>query len=162
MIKKILSIPQAITTSDQMRKKSKTIVLAGGCFDIIHIGHIEFLKKAKSQGDYLFVLLECDRTVREIKGTNRPINTQHDRASVLSNLIPVDYVIPLPFFPQDKEYDSLTKSIKPAIIATTKGDKYRFHKERQAKAIGAKVVDVVETITNQSTTKIVKLLNQEL
>ena len=158
---KILNIDQAVKISKKLRERGRTIVLAGGCFDILHIGHIDFLNEAKKRGDVLFVLLESDEIIRKIKGNNRPINTQVDRARILSALLSVDYVIILPQFTKDKEYDDIVTRIKPDIIATTEGDKYREHKERQAKLTGARVVDVVKNISNKSTTKLIKLLSED-
>ncbi len=155
---KILTVQQSTEVANNLNNQNKKIVLVGGCFDILHVGHIEFLKGAKKKGGTLFVLLESDENIKKIKGHKRPINTQGDRATILSSLSMVDYVIPLPVFKNNFEYDKLVSSLKPAIIATTKGDLHRTHKERQAALIGAKVVDVVEPITNQSTTKLVKIL----
>jgi len=158
---KILTIQQAIEVSNKLKAGGKSIVLAGGCFDVLHIGHIDFLNEAKKRGDILFVLLESDEIIRKIKGNNRPINTQVDRARILSALLSVDYVIILPQFTKDKEYDDIVTRIKPDIIATTEGDKNREHKERQARLIGARVVDVVKNISNKSTTKLIKLLSED-
>lgn len=162
MINKILNIQQAINVARELRKQNKSIVLGGGCFDILHIGHINFLKKAKDFGDYLFVLLESDEKIKNIKGKNRPINTQKDRAEILSSLYFVDYVIILPLLKTDLEYDDLISKIKPDIIATTKGDKQIAHKKRQASIINAKVINVIENISNQSTTRLIRLLSEDI
>lgn len=128
------------------------IVIAGGCFDSIHEGHISFLKAAKGQGSLLFVLLESDEDIKRRKGKDRPIYSQAMRAKSLSALYEVDVVICLTPLMTDSDYDRLVSQIKPAIIATTKGDPYRSHKERQAKLTEAKVVDVIERIPKYSTT----------
>jgi rfaE bifunctional protein nucleotidyltransferase chain/domain len=158
----ILTTDHAIELGNTLSQEKKKIVLAGGCFDILHIGHISFLEKARSFGDVLCVLLEADETITATKGANRPINNQQDRAKMLASLKMVDYVILLPPGMTNDAYDTLVFAIKPAIIATTKGeaDSYRKHKERQAAAIGAEVVEVVDFIQNQSTTKIVKILQE--
>jgi rfaE bifunctional protein nucleotidyltransferase chain/domain len=156
-MQKILAPDDAITLATKLTDQGNRIVLAGGCFDILHLGHITFLEKAKSKGDVLFVFVENDATIKKTKGPLRPINTQHDRAQILSHLTVVDYVIKLP---ETIDYDALVIHIKPAIIATTAGDLNRSHKERQAKKIGAKVVDVTDQISNQSTTRIIHILNE--
>jgi len=160
MVNKILSIENAVEISKEFRAEGKKIVLAGGCFDILHIGHIHFLEEAKNAGDVLIVFVESDETIKRIKGTNRPINTLEDRTEILAALQVVDYIIPLPPIPTDKEYDDLVIRLKPAIIATTRGDPARSHKERTAALVNAKVIDVAEAITNRSTTRLVTILNE--
>lgn len=159
---KILTVKEAIDISEKLRKQGKRIVLAGGCFDILHIGHIHFLKEAKKQGDVLIVLLESDRKIRELKGKTRPINTHKDRACLLSALSHVDYIVLLPYLASDQKYDELILSIKPAIIATTKGDPYKKHKIRQANRLQSRVVEVTDRIKNKSTTRLTKLLSEML
>ncbi len=157
---KILTIDEAIKKSEELQREGKKVVLVGGCFDILHIGHITFLEKAKKEGDVLFILLEDDVKIKELKGQNRPINTQEDRAKILASLTTVDFVVMLTPMQNDILYDELIIHIKPAIIATTTGDPGRSHKERQARLINAKVVDVTQMISNKSTTKLVEILNE--
>ncbi|HEX8931867.1 MAG TPA: adenylyltransferase/cytidyltransferase family protein [Patescibacteria group bacterium] len=154
---KIVTIAQASKIAQEIRSKGQKIVLVGGCFDILHIGHIIFLQEAKKDGDTLIVLLESDERIKQLKGANRPINTQNDRAKILAHLDMIDYVIQLPPI---TNYDLVVQKIKPAIIATTAGDNNRTHKERQAKSIGAEVVDVTSKISNQSTTRLINILNE--
>lgn len=157
---KVLSPDQAPEISGNLIKQNKCIVLVGGCFDILHIGHITFLTEARKLGDTLIVLLEHDDTIKKNKGDDRPINTQQDRATILASLSMVDYVIKLPPTPDDSFYDELVNKLKPAIIATTAGDPNRHHKERDAKLVGASVVDVTGPIYNQSTTKLLNILKE--
>src|SRR5690242_1743275 len=79
-------------------------VLVGGCFDILHLGHITFLEKAKKMGDRLVVLLESDQKTKLLKGPKRPVHSQKDRAKVLSALRFVDFVIMLPFLKKEQDY----------------------------------------------------------
>ncbi len=132
---------------------NKKIVLTGGCFDLLHRGHLLFLEKAKLEGDYLIVLLESDNSIKIRKGQTRPIETQKKRAENLLKQSSVDLIILLPERVSDSDYDNLVSEIKPAIIATTKKDPSRFHKERQAQLVGAKVIDVIERLPQYSTTK---------
>lgn len=136
-----------------MRKK---IVLVGGCFDILHPGHVIFLEKAKKLGDKLIVLLESDQKVKILKGPNRPIHTQIDRAKVLSALKCVDQVISLPFMSEQAQYDKLIAKIKPDIIASTKGNLDNHHKQRSAKLTGAKFKQVCDVIKKYSTSGLLK------
>lgn len=75
------------------RQQGRTIVFTNGCFDLIHRGHIEYLRFCKEHGGVLVVGLNSDRSVRQIKGPERPIHNQHDRAAVLAALESVDYVV---------------------------------------------------------------------
>jgi D-beta-D-heptose 7-phosphate kinase/D-beta-D-heptose 1-phosphate adenosyltransferase len=94
------------------RRQKAAIVFTNGCFDVLHRGHIEFLKFCKSQGDIVVVGLNSDPSVRAIKGSNRPINNHYDRAAVLAAMETVDYVTvfdePDPF--------NLIKKVKPDVL----------------------------------------------
>lgn len=158
---KILTVKEAINTSNKLRSKGKRIVLVGGCFDILHMGHIEFLEKAKEKGDILIVLLESDKGVKKLKGVKRPFHSQMNRAKILSFISLINYVVLLPYLQTD-EYDEIITKIKPDIIATTKGDENRIHKERQAKKVNGLVFDVIERIKGMSSTRIAQILEKEL
>ena len=105
---------------EKMREQHSldTIVFTNGCFDILHRGHIEYLTEAKEQGDYLIVGLNTDASVKRLKGENRPINCEEDRALMLAALECVDYVI---LFDEDTP-EQLIRSIKPDILV--KGGDY--------------------------------------
>lgn len=78
--------------AENLKKQGKKIVTCNGCFDILHAGHIKFLKEAKEQGDVLIVGLNSDSSVKENKGKERPINNENDRAEILAALETVNYV----------------------------------------------------------------------
>jgi rfaE bifunctional protein nucleotidyltransferase chain/domain len=157
---KIVNVEQAIQRCASWSAGGKHIVVVGGCFDILHVGHLVFLEKAKAQGDRLVVLVESDETIRKLKGAHRPINVQDHRARLLAALTMVDMVVLLPALLTNEAYDSILFGLKPAIIATTGGDPNRLHKERQAHAVGGRVVDVVLPVEDQSTSRIVKILEE--
>jgi len=161
-MEKIIDIQKAIEKALSLKTDGKTIVLAGGCFDILHIGHIEFIKEAKKTANFLFLLLESDERIRGLKGKNRPINSQIDRARVLESIVYTDFIVLLPNFKSDIEYDEMISGLKPDIIAATKTDPGRVHKERQANKLGIRVVDVIERFENSSTSRIAKLLEKEI
>lgn len=156
---KIITIKQAIKISKKIKNQGKTIVLVGGFFDILHLGHIKFLENSKKHGDYLFLLLEDDTKARKEKGKGRPINSQKERAKILSVLQSVDYIIMLKNMTNNRLYDKIMAQIQPTIIATTYGDPYVGHKKRQAKLIQGKVVYVIKRVGRHSTTKYIKLIN---
>ena len=157
---KIINTEEAINIAKKLREQNKSIVLAGGCFDILHVGHIAFLEKAKKYGDSLFVLLESDKSVKDKKGPGRPINSQKERAIILSALRFVDYIVMLPYIAENEKYDKIVGTIKPLYLATTDKDPYVYHKKRQAKQIGAKVVFVGKIISDKSTTRLAKIINE--
>ena len=154
-------IPFDQTPTHQYEYNDKKIVLVGGVFDLLHIGHLRFLEKAKQAGDILIVLLESDSSVKKKKGNDRPINTQEDRAAMLAALHPVDYVILLPDPTTDQDYQNVTKLLKPAIIATTIGDPYLAQKQTAANSINAKVQEVIAQIDDKSTSHLARLLAKE-
>jgi FAD synthetase len=138
--------------------KGKKIVLVGGCFDLIHYGHLKFLEKAKEQGNFLIIALEPDEFIKEHK-RKLPVHSQLERAEILANLNMVDLVIILPLFKNYYDYFNLVKIISPNIIAVTSGDKQLENKRKQAREVGAEVKEVVSDLKNFSTRKIAKVFN---
>ncbi len=157
----ILSVDDAVILSNTLKEQEKSIVLVGGCFDILHPGHFIFLEKAKKQGDILFVLLESDQKITELKGSERPIHTQYERAMMLTALRCVDTVILLPYLTNNEQYDEIIQKLHPQVIATTEHDPARIHKERQAKTIHAKFLEVTPYIPHKSTSRLIQILSQE-
>lgn len=123
---KVLSLKRLLAV---LRKRVKTIVFTNGCFDIIHAGHIRYLKKAKALGDILVIGLNSDASVKKIKGDKRPIVSQKERAEVLSAMEMVDYIVifnePTPI--------RLIKAIQPDVLV--KGADWK-----EKEIIGADVV----------------------
>jgi len=158
---RIITTEKAIKISKKLRQEGKKIVLAGGVFDILHVGHAKFLEAAKKRGDVLFILLESDENVKSYKGENRPINSQENRALLLSLLKPIDYVVHLKEMKANSDYDSLVINLKPDIIATTKKSPQEVHNKRQAKLINAKLASVISRISDKSTTKIADIIAKE-
>lgn len=136
-------------------KSQGTLTLVGGCFDILHPGHIKFLTKAKDQGDILLVMLESDESVKAQKGASRPINSQNARAENLGLLSQVDYVLLLPRLKTDQEYYELVKKVQPDIIAVTASDPAYEKKSEQAKIVGGEIIEVIKRIPEHSTTKLI-------
>ncbi len=89
---KIHPVEELINHLDFHRQQKETIVFTNGCFDVLHRGHIEYLKFCKQQGDIVVLGLNSDSSVRQLKGPSRPVNNQHDRAAVLAALESVDYI----------------------------------------------------------------------
>ena len=125
------------------RNQKNAIVFTNGCFDVLHRGHIEYLKFCKSQGDIVVVGLNSDSSVKQIKGPERPINNQHDRAAVLAALESVDYIV---IFEEADPLD-LIKKIRPDVLI--KGEDWavkgvvgrEFVESYGGKVVLAKLVD---------------------
>jgi rfaE bifunctional protein nucleotidyltransferase chain/domain len=136
------------------------IVLTGGCFDILHIGHVRFLSEAKGMGDCLVVLLESDRNVKKLKGKDRPVFIQEERAEMLSSIRSIDLIVLLPMMENDNDYLNLVMKIKPDIIAVTEDDPHIEKKSRQAKKVGA-ILRIIPLTKTFSTSKLAKILGVE-
>lgn len=95
-----------------LKNKDKKIVFTNGCFDILHLGHVEYLNEAKAQGDVLIIGLNSDASVRELKGPDRPVNNENDRLQMLLNLKAVDCV---QIFTEQTPLE-IIKLIKPNIL----------------------------------------------
>src|SRR3712207_4597506 len=89
----ILNRKLAATIVEEAKKQGKVVVFTNGCFDILHVGHLRYLEEAKRQGDILVVGVNSDASVKRLKGEDRPINSEHDRAEMLCGLAAVDYTV---------------------------------------------------------------------
>ena len=138
----------------KLRKSGKKIVVTNGCFDILHVGHVRYLKKTKSFGDYLIVMLNSDKSVRLIKGESRPINNENNRAEVLCALACVDFVVIF----DESSPRNLIEEIKPDVY--TKGADYTLETlpERDIIEKNGIKVEFIEFVEGQSTTRIVDKL----
>jgi cytidyltransferase-like protein len=145
------------STKNIYTPQDKKIVLVGGCFDIIHFGHIQFLEKAKQTGDYLIIALEPDERIVQSKHRT-PTHTQKERAYNLLSLRYVDHVILLPLLNDFHDYLELVHAIKPHIIAITDNDPQLANKQKQADAIKAQLVIVTNLIEKFSSSAIYKNL----
>lgn len=148
---KILNWDKLRQTVDRLRADGKKIVFTNGCFDIIHIGHIRYLKKARVLGDVLVIGLNSDKSVSRIK-PKRPINPQKHRAEILSSLEMVDYVT---LFDEETPYE-LIKSLQPDILV--KGGDWK--KEDIVGSDIAKETYSLPYIKGISTTKIIERLKR--
>ncbi len=156
MNKKIKSLKNLSLKRRSLRKKGEKVVFTNGCFDIIHFGHIAYLRKAKSFGDVLIVGLNRDSSVRRIKGRTRPIVPERDRAEVLSELTCIDYVV---FFSEDTPY-KVIKTLEPDILV--KGSDWPLDKivgRDILRSYGGRVKRV-KLIKGKSTSNIIKRIKQ--
>ena len=148
----IKTLDEIAALSTELKARGKKIVFTNGCFDILHAGHVRYLETAKSYGDVLILGLNSDKSVKELKGENRPINTQLDRAYILAALEAVDYVV---IFDEDTPYD-LIKAIKPHVLV--KGGDYEGKE-----VVGQDIADelkLVQFVDGKSTTKTIEKIQK--
>lgn len=142
--------------SENLKNQGKKIVFTNGCFDILHVGHVRYLKESSKYGDVMIVGLNSDLSVKRLKGDSRPLNKELDRAEVLSALGFVDYVV---IFEEDTP-EELLNEIKPNIY--TKGADYTLKTLPEAKTVlknGGKV-EFITLVEGKSTTNIIKKMSK--
>ncbi len=152
----ILKKEEIVKLAKNLKKQNKKIVFTNGCFDILHVGHVEYLKKSACFGDVLIVGLNSDSSVKKLKGENRPINSENDRAAVLAELKSVDYVC---IFNEDTP-EKLIDEIKPDIY--TKGADYTLEtlKEKDVILKNGIRVEFIEFVKGKSTTNTIKAIKK--
>jgi rfaE bifunctional protein nucleotidyltransferase chain/domain len=134
-----LTLDEAAALADRLRAERKRIVLANGCFDLLHVGHVRYLRAARDLGDVLFVGINSDAAVARLKGPGRPLMPATERAEILSSLRDVDHVV---VFEEDTA-DRLIASLRPHVHA--KGTDYEagtVPEEATVRAIGGRVAVV--------------------
>jgi len=109
---KILTTQDLLARADNWRNQGKVVVFTNGCFDILHLGHIEYLRQAASLGDFLVVGLNSQASVSRLKGPSRPIQDEKSRAAVLASLTSVDAVC---IFEEDTP-ERLIHALSPDIL----------------------------------------------
>jgi rfaE bifunctional protein nucleotidyltransferase chain/domain len=114
----LLDLDAAVRLADTWRGQGKRLVLANGCFDLLHVGHVRYLQDARSLGDALLVGINADSSVRRLKGPGRPIMTAAERAELVGSLAAVDGVV---IFEEDTA-DALVRALRPSVHA--KGTDY--------------------------------------
>ncbi len=152
--KKIVDFEELKKIIDDAKRKGKKIAWTNGCFDILHTGHVDYLKKAKKQGDVLVVGIDSDDSVKRLKGSGRPINSESERAEIISALEFVDYIIIFPFGVV-KDY---LAELNPDIYV--KGGDYTLdtinQEERRAvESYNGKII-IIPPVPNKSTTKTIE------
>ncbi|MHC5100389.1 MAG: PfkB family carbohydrate kinase, partial [Planctomycetota bacterium] len=109
---KIHDVEELVKHLDYHRQQKDTIVFTNGCFDVLHRGHIEYLKFCKDRGDIVVLGLNSDNSVRQLKGPERPVNNQHDRAAVLAAMESIDYITIF----DELDPLELIKQVRPDIL----------------------------------------------
>jgi len=136
---------------EELKKKGKQLVLTNGCFDLLHAGHIRLFSESKQMGDILIVAIDDDESVKNLKGSGRPVIRAEERVRILSALDSVDYVVLF----SSHELEKLIDIVQPNVL--TKGSNYAskevFGHER-VEALGGRVV-LIPVTENISSTRII-------
>lgn len=148
---KILDLGQLLELVAKWKKENQKVVFTNGCFDIVHLGHVDYLEKARELGDKLVVGLNTDASVSRLKGPARPVVDEYARARMIASFSFVDAVT---YFEEDTPYE-LIKKIIPDILV--KGDDYSLDN-----IVGADIVmgnggnvSTIKLVDGYSTTKII-------
>jgi len=136
---KIRSIEDMLAERARLRNDGARLVFTNGVFDLLHVGHVRYLAQARALGDALLVAINSDRTVRELKGSDRPVFDQAERAEILAALRQVDYVVVF----DDISPRSLIAQLLPDVLV--KGGDYQLdeiHGREEVEAAGGKVISL--------------------
>ena len=151
MIEKILSPGQMLGERERLRAAGARLVFTNGVFDLLHVGHVRYLAQARTLGDALLVAINSDRTVRELKGPDRPVFNEAERAEILAALRHVDYVTVF----DDISPRSLISRLLPDVLV--KGGDYgldQIHGREEVEAAGGRVISL-PFVEGASTTSLV-------
>jgi D-beta-D-heptose 7-phosphate kinase/D-beta-D-heptose 1-phosphate adenosyltransferase len=149
---KIVSSDELLRERERLRTEEKRLVFTNGCFDILHVGHIRYLTKARKLGDALVVAINSDGAVRELKGAGRPIMNEEERAEMLAALRAVDYVTVF----DDISPRSLIARVLPDVLV--KGGDYNLdeiHGREEVEAAGGRVMSL-PFVEGSSTSSIIE------
>jgi D-beta-D-heptose 7-phosphate kinase/D-beta-D-heptose 1-phosphate adenosyltransferase len=147
----ILTLDDLLKERKRLRDAGQKLVFTNGVFDILHVGHVRYLAQARALGDALVVAANSDRSVRELKGADRPLTNENDRAEILSALGAVDYVTIF----DDISPRSLIAQLLPDVLV--KGGDYaldQIHGREEVEAAGGRVVSL-PFVDGASTTEII-------
>jgi D-beta-D-heptose 7-phosphate kinase/D-beta-D-heptose 1-phosphate adenosyltransferase len=149
---KVRTLEQILPELDAYRRQGRKVAFTNGCFDILHAGHVAYLREARRAGDLLVVGLNSDASIRRLKGSGRPVNHEADRVMVMSELASVDYIV---VFSEDTPL-KLIEAIRPDALV--KGADYT-----RATVVGADLVErhggkvvLVDMVEGRSTTNIIR------
>jgi rfaE bifunctional protein nucleotidyltransferase chain/domain len=156
MNEKVLSLEKLLGVRPSLRAAGKRLVFTNGVFDLLHVGHVRYLTAAKQLGDALVVAINSDRTVRQLKGDDRPLTNESERAEVLSALRHVDFVTIF----DDISPRALIAKLLPDVLV--KGGDYgvdEIHGREEVEAAGGRVVSL-PFIEGASTSTIIERMKR--
>ena len=153
---KIVSIDELRRERARLREEGKRLVFTNGCFDILHVGHVRYLRRARELGDALLVAINSDRSVRELKGAGRPVMNEDERAELIAALATVDYVTIF----DDISPRALIAEVLPDVLV--KGGDYKpdeIHGREEVEAAGGRVLSL-PFIEGASTSSVIERIKE--
>lgn len=154
---KILSTDEMLAERERLRGVGKRLVFTNGVFDLLHVGHVRYLKQARALGDALVVAINSDRSVRELKGPERPVFDEGERAEILAALRDVNYVVVF----DDISPRSTIKKLLPDVLV--KGGDYQLdeiHGREEVEAAGGEVISL-PFVPGASTTSVLQKMKRK-
>ncbi|MEM1210033.1 MAG: D-glycero-beta-D-manno-heptose 1-phosphate adenylyltransferase [Planctomycetota bacterium] len=154
--RKVMQAEQAAALAAQARAAGKRVVFTNGCFDILHAGHVHYLHASRQLGDLLVLGLNTDASVQKLKGPNRPVQSEQDRARILASLADVDAVV---LFDDDTPLE-LIRAVRPDVL--TKGADYQTKENvvgwQDVESHGGRV-ELIDLVEGRSTTRVIEKSN---
>ena len=157
MKEKILSMDQMLAERERLRAAGKRLVFTNGVFDLLHVGHVRYLRQARGLGDALVVAINSDRSVRELKGPERPVFDEAERAEIMAALRDVDYVV---VFDDISPRSTITRLLPDVLV---KGGDYQLdeiHGREEVEAAGGKVISL-PFVPGASTTSVLEKMKRK-
>lgn len=156
MKKKILSLEQLLGVRQGLRAAGQRLVFTNGVFDLLHVGHVRYLAQARSLGDALVVAINSDRTVRELKGNERPVINEDERAEILAALRSVSYVI---IFDDISPRSTIAQVLPDVLVKGGDWGLNEIHGREEVEAAGGKVASL-PFVNGSSTTGIIERMKR--
>jgi len=155
----VSELAELVEWRDEQVAAGQRVVLTNGCFDLLHAGHVRYLKEAKGLGDALVVALNSDASVKKLKGEGRPVHTVEDRAEILCALEAVDRVVVF----EEERVTGVIEALRPQIYA--KGGDYTVDslnsEEREALENGGAEISILSLVPGRSTSQTLRDLGKE-
>ena len=156
MIEKILSQDALLGLRQTLRAAGKTLVFTNGVFDLLHVGHVRYLARARALGDALVVAVNSDRTVRELKGEGRPVINQNERAEILAALRQVDYVT---IFDEVSPRTLIARLLPDVLVKGGDYGLHEIHGREEVEAAGGTVISL-PFVDGLSTSNIIERMKE--
>jgi rfaE bifunctional protein nucleotidyltransferase chain/domain len=156
MIEKILTPSEMLGERQRLRAAGRRLVFTNGVFDLLHVGHVRYLAQARALGDALVVAINSDRTVRDLKGPDRPVFNESERAEILAALRCVDYVT---IFDDVSPRSLITKLLPDVLVKGGDYDLDQIHGREEVEAAGGKVISL-PFVKDASTTALIERMKK--